>query len=72
MRRGKKQVVEKISIKAFSQIKSRTRKLPLTTLFSILLRIRPLLGLVSKRFGKQFKKIPVPLYPRRQTIVALK
>lgn len=72
MRGGKKYVVEHATLRVFSQIKFKTRKAPLYTFFATLIKVRPLLGLVSKRFGKQFKKIPVPLYPRRQTILALK
>lgn len=72
MRSGKKQTVEKIVMKTCHELKFKTRKLLLNTFFSLLMKVRPLLGLVSKRFGKQFKKIPIPLYPRRQTILALK
>jgi ribosomal protein S7 len=72
MRSGKKQTVEKVVMKTCQELKLKTRKKFLYTFFSLLLKVRPLLGLVSKRFGKQFKKIPVPLYPRRQTILALK
>ena len=72
MRSGKKQTVEKIVMKTCNELKLKTRKAFLHTFFSLLMKVRPLLGLVSKRFGKQFKKIPVPLYPRRQTILALK
>jgi ribosomal protein S7 len=72
MRSGKKQTVEKIVMKTCHELKFKTKKAFINTFFSLLMKVRPLLGLVSKRFGKQFKKIPVPLYPRRQTIIALK
>lgn len=72
MRGGKKHVIERIAVSVFSQIKVKMRKAPLYIFFATLIKVRPLLGIVSKRFGKQFRKIPVPLHPRRQTILALK
>ena len=72
MKSGHKQIVERITTNVFNQIKAKTCKKPLYIFFSLLIRFRPLLGFISKRFGKQFRKIPVPLHPRRQSIVALK
>lgn len=72
MKSGQKQIIERITIEVFNQIQAKTSKAPLYMFFSLLIRFRPLLGFVSKRFGKQFKKIPVPLHPRRQSVIALK
>jgi ribosomal protein S7 len=72
MKSGKKAVIEKLTFAAFKQIKKKTKRNTLYLFLTILLKFRPLLGFISKRFGKQFKKIPVPLYPRRQIIVSLK
>jgi len=72
MRDGKKHVIENALWKTFCQTKIRTKKMPLTIFFAILMKIRPLFGFISKQFRKQRKKIPVPLYPRRQIIIALK
>ena len=72
MKCGKKHTVEQATFHAFYQIKKTSKKVTLDFFLIYLLKFRPLLGFISKRFGKQFKKIPVPLYPRRQTIVSLK
>jgi ribosomal protein S7 len=72
MKSGKKYIVEKTTFNAFKNIKKKTRQNNLYLFLAILIKFRPLLGFISKRFGKQFKKIPVPLYPRRQTIISLK
>jgi ribosomal protein S7 len=72
MKSGKKHVVERTIFRAFNRVKTLTGKPILHTFINILIQFRPLFGFISKRFGKQFKKIPVPLYPRRQTIMSLK
>ena len=72
MKCGKKNIVEQATFRAFYEIKKKTKKVTLDFFLIYLLKFRPLLGFISKRFGKQFKKIPVPLYPRRQTIISLK
>jgi ribosomal protein S7 len=71
MKGGNKQIVEKTMFKAFKKIKIKTNLATQYFFLKFLIKFRPLLGFISKRFGKQFKKIPVPLYPRRQTIVSL-
>ena len=72
MKDGKKAVIEKLTFDAFKEIKKKTKRKTLDLFLHLLLKFRPLLGFISKRFGKQFKKIPVPLYPRRQIIVSIK
>jgi small subunit ribosomal protein S7 len=72
MKAGKKQVVENIIFKAFKKIKLKTGVNTFYLFLNILIKFRPFLGFISKRLGRQFKKIPVPLYSRRQTIVSLK
>jgi len=69
---GKKHLIEQTFLKAFQKIQKDTNLEILYFFFTILTRYRPLFGFISKRFGKQFKKIPVPLYPRRQIITSLK
>ncbi len=72
MKEGKKQIVEKIIFRAFKKIKTKTRLNTFYLFINLLIKFRPFFGFISKRLGKQFKKIPVPLYARRQTIVSLK
>ena len=72
MKSGKKHAIERATFYGFHTIKLKSKKIMLNFFLIYLLKFRPLLGLISKRFGKQFKKIPVPLYPRRQTIMSLK
>ena len=72
MRNGNKAVLEKHIFNAFKEIKKKTKRQTLPFFLDLLLKFRPLLGFISKRFGKQFKKIPVPLYPRRQMVVVVK
>jgi small subunit ribosomal protein S7 len=72
MKSGKKSLIETIVFNAFNAIKKKSKSSSFYLFLEILLKFRPLLGFISKRFGKQFKKIPVPLYPRRQAIVSLK
>ena len=72
MKSGKKQIVEQTVLKAFKKIKMKTGVSTFYIFLNLLIKFRPFFGFISKRFGKQFKKIPVPLYSRRQTIVSLK
>ena len=72
MRAGQKQIVEKNVFQAFKTIKLKTQTNTFYIFLNLLIKFRPFFGFISKRFGKQFKKIPVPLYARRQTIISLK
>jgi ribosomal protein S7 len=72
MRAGKKEIVEKTIFCAFQKIKRKTNLNTFYFFLNVLVKFRPIFGFISKRLGKQFKKVPVPLYPRRQTIVSLK
>ena len=72
MKAGKKHVVEKKILQAFKTIKKKTGRNTFYIFLNLLIKFRPFFGFISKRLGKQFKKIPVPLYARRQTIVSLK
>lgn len=71
MKSGKKHLVEKIIFNGLSTVKLKIRQKTLYFFFQTLIKFRPFFGFISKRFGKQFKSIPVPLYPRRQTIMSL-
>jgi ribosomal protein S7 len=72
MKAGQKQIVEETVFKAFKKIKIKTGFNTFYFFLNLLIKFRPFFGFISKRLGKQFKKIPVPLYSRRQTIVSLK
>jgi small subunit ribosomal protein S7 len=72
MRQGKKAKVEKHVWDAFRDLKRRTKQKANLLLFFTLMKVRPILGFISKRLGREFKRVPVPLFPRRQIIVALK
>jgi len=71
LKNGKKHTVEKIINKSLNKIKLKFKRLPIKLLFFALIRLKPMFCLVSKRFGKEWKKIPMPLEPRRQYIIAL-
>ena len=71
MKSGKKHLVEKNIFNGLSIVKEKTRQNTLHLFFQMLIKFRPLFGFIFKRFAKQFKTIPVPLYPRRQTITSL-
>ena len=72
MKSGKKHAIERATFIAFCKVKVKSKRITLDFFLTQLIKFRPLLGFISKRFGKQFKKIPVPLYPRRQSIISLK
>ena len=72
MKAGKKNIVEKTVLQAFKKIKKQTGRNTFYLFIDLLIKFRPFLGFISKRLGKEFKKVPVPLYPRRQTIISLK
>jgi ribosomal protein S7 len=69
---GKKYVVEKIINETFLYLKKKWGVKPLPVFLGVIIKFRPLLDLSLKRQGKQIKKIPGPLLPRRQAIVSLK
>ena len=71
MKAGKKQIVEKTVFLAFRKIKMKTGSNIFFLFLNLLIRFRPLFGFSSARLGQQIKKVPVPLYPRRQTIISL-
>lgn len=71
IKNGKKANMEKIIYQSLNKIKIRFQRLPMKLLFFSLIRLKPMFYLVSKRFGKEFKKIPMLLEPRRQYIIAL-
>jgi ribosomal protein S7 len=50
---GKKHLIEKIVSHSFYQMKTKFRRQPLKLLFIILMRLKPLLGFISKRLGKE-------------------
>lgn len=72
MLQGRKHVIEKIMYKSFYQIKTRFHRQPLKLLFKSLIKLKPLFGFVDTRLGKTSRRIPIPLEPRRQLILALK
>lgn len=72
MRQGKKHVVEKIISRTLHKMKIKFNRAPVNLLFIALIKLKPLLGFITKRVGKNWKSIPVPLEPRRQLVLALK
>lgn len=72
MLQGRKHVVERIMYKSFYKIKTTFHRQPLKLLFKSLIKLKPLFGFVDMRFGKTSRRIPIPLEPRRQLILALK
>lgn len=71
MKSGKKHLVEKNVFYGSGIVQEKTKKNMLSLFLQILIRFRPSFGFILKRFAKQFKMIPAPLYPRRQTITSL-
>ena len=71
MKAGKKSIVEKKILRAFKTIKAKTGCQTFYIFINLLIKFRPFLGFISKRLGKEFKKAPFPLFPRRQTIISL-
>lgn len=53
MLQGKKHVIEKIMYKSLYEIKSKFKRQPLKLLFIILMKLKPLLGFISKRLGRE-------------------
>jgi ribosomal protein S7 len=72
MKAGKKQLVEKTVLLAFRKVKMKTGSNIFYLFLNLLIKFRPFFGFISKRLAQQFKRVPVPLYPRRQTIISLK
>ncbi len=52
MKSGKKSTIERIVSNSLNQIKKKFRRTPVKLLFLALLRLKPLFGFVSRRFGK--------------------
>jgi ribosomal protein S7 len=72
MLNGKKHIVERNVYNSLCQIQHKFHRNPLNLLFLTLKKIRPAFGFISKRLGKEWKKIPIPIKPRQQFILALK
>lgn len=72
MLNGKKHVIEKIIAQVFYKLKLKYKTKPIALLFSSLLKLKPLVGFIPKRLGKNWRTIPVPLEPRRQLVIGLK
>lgn len=69
---GKKHVIEKIMSGLLYNFKLKYRAKPIIILFVSIIRLKPLIGTITKRIGKIWKSVPVPLEPRRQLVIALK
>jgi len=72
MLNGKKHVIEKIMSHVWYNFKLKYNAKPIVILFVSIIRLKPLLGTITKRVGKIWKSVPVPLEPRRQLVIALK
>jgi ribosomal protein S7 len=53
MLQGKKHLIEKIMYNSFFQIKKKYHRQPLRLLFLMLMKLKPFLGFISKRLGKE-------------------
>lgn len=69
---GKKHIIEKIMSHILYRFKLKYRIKPILFIFMSLVRLKPLIGTITKRVGKLWKTVPVPLEPRRQLVIALK
>lgn len=69
---GKKHVIEKIMSRIWYNLTLKYNAKPIDILFMSLIRLKPLIGTTTKRIGKVWKTVPVPLQPRRQLVIALK
>lgn len=69
---GKKHIIEKIMSNLLYQFKLKYKLKPILIIFISLIRLKPLIGTITKRVGKLWKSVPVPLEPRRQLVIALK
>lgn len=72
MQRGKESSIVKIIYRVFKKIKKKYHKNALNIIFLTLIKNRPLLGFSPIRLGREVKKIPVPLSPRRQLVISLR
>ena len=71
MQRGRKAKTEKIVFLVFKKFKMKYHKNALKIFFSALVKNRPLLWFAPVRIGRQIKKVPIPLSPRKQLIMSL-
>lgn len=69
---GKKVSVEKNINTAFNQLKITTKILPFYLFMHFFEKIKPFLSTVSKRLGRKFYLVPVPLRENRQYVIGLK
>lgn len=71
MQGGNQARISKIVKRSLIHAKAIIKKLPIYVLFGTVLRTRPILDVISRRKGKRYLDIPVPLIPRRQLIKSL-
>jgi ribosomal protein S7 len=69
---GKKALLEKIFSQLFLRIKKEYKRSPVWLLFKLLIKNRPVMGLIKKRIRNKFIEIPCPIETRRQVIISLK
>lgn len=69
---GKKHIVEKIMSQIVYQFKIKYHVKPIRILFASMIKLKPLVKLVSVRKGREYKLVPFPLKPRQQLTFALK
>jgi ribosomal protein S7 len=72
MQRGRDSSIVKIIHRVFKKIKKKYHKDASKIIFLALIKNRPILGFAPIRLGREVKKIPVPLSPRRQLVISLK
>lgn len=72
MLNGKKYLISKCFFQTTILLKKRWNQAPVYLLFKILMKIRPLLGIIKKRKRDKFLDVPSPIDARRKIILALK
>lgn len=69
---GKKHIVDKAMSPIIYHMKVKYHVKPVRILFASLIKLKPLVKLVSVRKGREYKLVPFPLKPRQQLTFALK
>lgn len=69
---GEKSIAEKIVYSAFDHIAKRMGKNPVEIFHQAVERLRPQLEVRSRRVGGATYQVPMEVYPRRQTSLALR
>lgn len=72
MLNGKKHLSEKLVSKILLNLKLKYNVQPIFLILTIITKLKPILGIIQKRLGKEWKPVPIPINPRKQLIISLK